>query len=242
MQARGMSKLAIFVEGQTEQIFVEKLVRYLGSHRNISIQVQRLEGGSKNRPRTMINISGTNEVTNQDYFIVIIDCGQDERVKSDIIERYNGLIASGYQAIIGIRDVYPIPRNSIQRLRDGLAFLLPTRPFPPLFVLGIMEIETWFLAEHTHFLHIHPDLTINRIQQNFGFNPSIDDLQIRDRPSKDLENIYFLEYIYYDKSRECIERTVNFLDFEILIGHIALRIADLKTLVDTIQSFFQRPI
>ncbi len=149
-----MSKLAIFVEGQTEQIFVEKLVRYLGSHRNISIQVQRLEGGSKN-------------------------------IKSDIIERYNGLIASGYQAIIGIRDVYPIPRNSIQRLRDGLAFLLPTRPFPPLFVLGIMEIETWFLAEHTHFLHIHPDLTINRIQQNFGFNPSIDDLQIRDRPSKD---------------------------------------------------------
>jgi len=97
-----MSKLAIFVEGQTEQIFVEKLVRYLGSHRNISIQVQRLEGGSKNRPRTMINISGTDEVTNQEFLILIMDCGQDERVKSDIIERYNGLIASGYQAIIGI--------------------------------------------------------------------------------------------------------------------------------------------
>src|SRR5712691_2082154 len=222
MQARGMNKLAIFVEGQTEQIFVEKLVRYLGSDHNMSIQVQRLGGGSKNRPRTIIEISGTSEVANQDYFILIMDCGQDERVKSDIVERYNGLMTSGYRIIIGVRDVYPIPRNAIQRLREGLAFRLPTSPVIPLFVLGIMEIETWFLAEHTHFLHIHPSLTVDRIQQNFGFNPSIDDMQLRACPSKDLEDIYFLEYIYYDKNRECIERTVNFLDFGIMIKQIAL--------------------
>jgi hypothetical protein len=105
-----------------------------------------------------------------------------------------------------------------------------------------MEIEAWFLAEYTHFLHIHPDLTIDRIQQNFGFNPNTDDMQLRAHPSKDLEDIYFLEYVYYDKSRECIERIVNFLGFDILIDRITLRINDLKILVDTIQSFFQRPI
>jgi hypothetical protein len=237
-----MNKLAIFVEGQTEQIFIEKLVRHLGGHHNMSIQVQRLEGGGKNRPRTITQISGTNEVTNQDYFILIMNCGQDERVKSDIIERYDGLITSGYQVIIGVRDVYPSPRNAIQRLREGLAFRLPTVPIIPLFVLEIMEIEAWFLAEHTHFLHIHPDLTIDRIQQNFGFNPSIEDMQLRDHPSKDLEDIYFLENIYYDKNRECIERTVNFLDFDIIVNQIAMNINDLGSLVKTIQDFFQAPI
>ena len=45
-----------------------------------------------------------------------MNCGQDERVKSDIIERYDGLIASGYQVIVGVRDVYPTARNAIQRL------------------------------------------------------------------------------------------------------------------------------
>ena len=84
-----MNKLVIFVEGQTEQIFVEKLVRFLGSEYNISIQVQRYGGGSRNRPRTIVKIFGTNESANPDYFILIVDCGQDERVKSDIIERYN---------------------------------------------------------------------------------------------------------------------------------------------------------
>jgi hypothetical protein len=36
-----MHKLAIFVEGQTEQIFVEKLVRYLGI-RQIALRIDDL--------------------------------------------------------------------------------------------------------------------------------------------------------------------------------------------------------
>jgi hypothetical protein len=186
-------------------------------------------------------MSGTSETTNQDYFILIIDCGQDERVKSDIIERYNGLITSGYQVIIGMRDAYPVLRDDIQRLRQGFAFRLPNRPVDPLLVLAIMEIETWFLGEHSHFLHIHPSLTVDRVQQNFGFNLTTDDMQLRDRPSRDLEDIYFLEYIYYNKTRECVERTVNALNFDMLIRQIALRIDDLGNLVNTIQHFFQRP-
>ena len=66
-------------------------------------------------------------------------------------------------------------------------------------------------------------------------------MQLRDRPSHDLEYIYFLEYISYDKTRACVERTVNILDFDILTRQIALRIDDLGNLVNTMQHFFQRP-
>jgi len=233
-----MNKIAIFVEGQTEQIFTEKLVCYLGSNYNIGIQMRRMYGGKRVRPRMVIEISGTNETTNQDYFILIVDCGNDERVKSDIIDHYNGLIENNYQVIVGIRDVFPSPRNNIQRLREGFAFRLPKDPVEPILVLAIMEVEAWFLAEHSHFLQIHPSLTIDRIKQNFGFNPSIDDVQLRDRPSKDLEDIYILENIDYHKTREHIERTVNILDFIIIIKALALGISDLGNLVNTIRHFF----
>lgn len=237
-----MNKLVIFVEGQTEQIFVEKLIRFLGSERNISIQVQRHGWGGRNRPRTIIKIFGANESTNPDYFILIIDCGQDERVKSDIIERYNGLIESGYQAIVAIRDVYPILRADIQRLRQGFAFNLPSSPVTPVLVLAIMELEAWFLAEYSHFFYLHPNLTIDQIQHELGFNLITDDMQLRDHPSTDLEDIYFLENMYYDKTRDCIERIVNALDFDTLTSRIALGINDLKRLVNTLQHFFEWPV
>jgi hypothetical protein len=165
MQAQRMSKLAIFVEGQTEQIFAERLIRYLGREKNIGIQVQRLSGGRKGSARTVTEITGTSEITHQDYFILIFNCGNDSRVKSDINDRYDGLMRENYQTIIGIRDVFPTPRDNIQKLREGFTWHLRIDPIEPLLVLEIMEIEAWFLAEHSHFLQIHPSLTIRVVPQ-----------------------------------------------------------------------------
>lgn len=233
-----MHKLAIFVEGQTEQIFAERLMRHLGREKNIGIQVQRLSGGRKGSARTVTEITGTSEITHQDYFVLIFDCGNDSRVKSDINDRYNGLMRENYQTIIGIRDVFPTLRDNIQKLREGFAWHLRTDPIEPLLVLEIMEIEAWFLAEHSHFLQIHPSLTIGRIKQSFGFDPSMDDMQLRDHPSKDLADIYFLEHIEYHKTREHVERTVNILDFGIITRKLTLGIRDLGNLVNTIRHFF----
>ncbi len=41
-----MKKLAIFVEGQTEMIFVEKLLTEIGTKKQISIRKEELKGGS----------------------------------------------------------------------------------------------------------------------------------------------------------------------------------------------------
>ena len=93
------------------------------------------------------------------------------------------------------------------------------------------------MAEHSHLLQIHPSLTVDRIKQSFGFDPGIDDMQLRDHPSKDLEDIYFLENIEYHKTREHVERTVNILDFGIITKKLTLGIRDLGNLVNTIRHF-----
>lgn len=233
-----MNKLAVFVEGTTEQILAEKLVHYLGSRQRVAIRVERMEGGRRSVGRAVTEIRGTSETGDHEYFVLIVDCGQDERVTSDIRERYDGLLASSYHTIVGIRDVYPRPRDHIQRLRDRFAFAMPNGPIQPLLVLGIMEAETWFLAEYSHFPRIHPALTVDRIERELGFNPLRDDMQLRDRPSSDLADVYFLEALNYHKTREHVERTVNSLNLDVVRDVLSARMPDLGTLICTIQRFF----
>lgn len=235
-----MNKLAIFVEGQTEQIFAEKLVLHLGADANVGIRVERVTGGRRGKPR-MIEIAGTRDPDGHDFFVLLVDCGQDERVKSDILDRYDRLIAANYGQIVGVRDVVPRARDDIQRIRDGFLFRLPKDPVIPILVLAIMEIEAWFLAEHSHFPRIHASLTIERITQELGFDPVNDDMQLRDHPAKDLEDAYFLETINYHKTRAHVERTVNSLDFSVVQNELATKIDDLGMLVARLQSFFGAP-
>jgi hypothetical protein len=200
-----------------------------------------VSGGRRRGSRRVVEITGTGEPESHEFFVLIIDCGQDERVKSDIIERYDGLIAASYEQIVGIRDVFPQPREDIEPIRIAFEFGLPNSPTKPILILAIMEVEAWFLAEHSHFPRVHASLTLERIKREFGFDPANDDTQLRDHPSKDLEDIYFLETINYHKSREHVERTVNSLDFSIVQKDVAARIDDLGNLVRLIQTFFETP-
>ena len=55
-----------------------------------------------------------------------------------------------------------------------------------------MEIEAWFLAEHTHFAKISPTITRDAIFSALRFDPEKDDLQARPTPAdacRDLDNI-----------------------------------------------------
>nr|VFJ88560.1 MAG: hypothetical protein BECKH772A_GA0070896_1000930 [Candidatus Kentron sp. H]VFJ90614.1 MAG: hypothetical protein BECKH772B_GA0070898_1001030 [Candidatus Kentron sp. H]VFJ96767.1 MAG: hypothetical protein BECKH772C_GA0070978_1000830 [Candidatus Kentron sp. H] len=233
-----MRNLAIFTEGRTEQIFAEKLVLFLAGGANVAVRVERVEGGRR-EPRRIVEIAGTGEPEGHEFFVLIIDCGQDERVKSDIRDRYKGLIEAGYQHIVGIRDLRPFKREDAHRVRQGFSFGWPNGPIKPALILAIMEIEAWFLAEYSHFSRVHEAITVERIRREFGFDPASDHMQLRERPAKDLEDIYFLEAIPYHKTREQVERTVSSLDFSLIRNHVATRIADLGKLVRLIEAFFE---
>ena len=231
-----MTKLAIFVEGQTEQLFVERLLLEIAGKRRVRIEKHEARGGKKGKRRIRL-IEASAPDSGQKFFVMIVDCGQDERVKSDIVERYDGLEKNGYQAIIGIRDVYPENRDDIPKLRRGLAYRVRTDPIQVLFVLAVMEIEAWFIAEHTHFARVSDELTPERIQAGVGFDPSTDDIELRDHPAADLHHIYQLVGLAYRKSKQHAERTVDILDYARVYLELGQQIGDLKALIESVDRF-----
>ncbi len=232
-----MKKLAVFVEGQTEQLFVEKLLEEAAGRNQIYIEKRQAFGGQSTKRKFKI-LHASVQNSNQKYFAQIVDCGADNRVKSDVVDRYDGLAAQGFDTIIAIRDVYPdVAYKDISTLRTGLRYKVKTRPLEVVFVLGVMELETWFISEHTHFQKIHPSLSPELIKTNLGFDPRTDDIQLRPHPADDLDKIYRLAGFPYTKNRNVVQRTVNVLDYERLYLELPARLPDLQALVKAIDQF-----
>ena len=231
-----MKKLAVFVEGHTEQLFLERLITEIAGAHTIVIEKRKLTGASHSIS-PWVNLSASAPASGQGYFVLIVDCSGYDRVKSAIRDNYVSLADSGYSAIFGIRDVYPIDHADIDKLRLGLDRGLETRPIRVVFALGVMEIETWFICEHTHFVRIDPLLTIAYIKDNLGFDPSVDDIQLRRIPSNDLNDIYGLVRQRYKKHFRSIQRMLDLLDYEHLYCNVLHRLPDLQTLVESIDAF-----
>ncbi len=91
-----MKRMAIFVEGQTEQMFAEGLIRRVAGERNIQIDAVKAHGGKLN-PRQFLEISTKSESdASKKYYVIIYDSNNDGRVLSDIIEKYDELVVNGY--------------------------------------------------------------------------------------------------------------------------------------------------
>jgi len=188
-----VKKLAIFVEGQTERVFIERLLTEVVRTRHLRIESYSAAGGGSAGARTLKLMQVVNPSSQEKFFAMIVDCGSDGRVRSDIGERYSTLVAAGYSAIIGIRDVYPdVVYADIPKLRVGLQTGLSETPIKVLFVLGVMEIESWFLSEFTHFNRVHANLTPGVIAHALGFDPEKEDMQVRTHPASDLNDAYHL--------------------------------------------------
>lgn len=233
-----MKKMTLFVEGQTELHFANRLLSEVIDNRKLQIVLLKASGGSQRSVRRFQVLQDSDTDTEKSFYIQIISSETDHRVRSDIQDNYDSLVQEGYDVIIGIRDVYPIPSKDIPKLRAGLAYRLKTEPISVCFVLGVMEIEAWFLANHTHFQYIHSDLTVSRIYSELGFNPSIEDMQTRSQPAKDLHEIYALEGLAYRKTRNQIQRTIDVLDYaEIYLSHRD-KFPDINVLMNKIDEFF----
>ena len=172
-----MNRLAIFVEGYTEILFVEKLINEIAGKNNVLIDHKKIIGGSKVR-RRILTVKAANPDASKKYYILLIDCGGDEQVKSRIIEEHRALTNKGYSKIIGIRDVRPnFTYAEIPKLEASLPKYIKTSLCPVRFILQIMEIEAWFLAETTHFSKISPSITLDTIKSALGFDPENEDME-----------------------------------------------------------------
>jgi hypothetical protein len=232
-----MNKMAVFVEGYTEVVFVDRLIEEIASESAVQIQWRRISGGTS-CPRTNHQLKAAGPNTGQNHFVVIHDCGGDDAVKSRMMEEYPQLADAGYSKVLCIRDVYPrFTRAEIPALEAGLQKYVRRKPIVVDFILSIMELEAWFLAECSHFPRIDPAITIATIRSSLGFDPEHEDMQLRPEPAEDLTRCYALGGKKYDKYNA--SQTVEALSFEEIYLNLAVKFPSLARLVGVIEEFLK---
>jgi hypothetical protein len=230
--------MAIFAEGYTEVEFDSRLIQEIASTRAITIESRKIRGGSTVPRRSEIitttHTDGVGDLTTHRF--LLFDCGGEDLVKSRMIEEYAGLEHAGYEEIICHRDVAPnFTHSEISRLEALLPLYVRTKPITVKFVLSVMEVEAWFLSEHTHFQKIAPTITTAAIAAALKFDPSKDDMRQRIAPGVDLENCYALGGKVYDKFAS--SPTMDALDYVTVFVETVEKFPHLKVLCEAITSF-----
>jgi hypothetical protein len=230
-----MNKLAIFVEGQTELLFMDRLLSEIANSNHLLVE----HFGALGKLRTFKMVRSSQRGNpNAEHYVQIVDCHSDTTVKSYILERYPSLSNAGFWAAIGIRDVFPNNAYAqINSLRAGLANGMRQNPVRVEFILGVMEIESWFIAEHTHFERISPLLTNTSITAAMGYNPITADLEQRPNPADDLHRIYGIAGMSYTKRRRDCERIIKNFDFALIYCELVNRFSDFRRLIQIINDF-----
>jgi hypothetical protein len=230
-------KIACFVEGQTEQIFVERLFQEIAGHKNISIKTYKFQGGKANRKIQTLKLS---TIKNAPFIVLLYDCGNDAHVVSDIIKQHQSLTKKGYEKILGLRDLYPKPLGKKEEIETGIRGIL--RPLqkigvPISVILAVMEIEAWFLAEWHYFDKLDSRLTPDFILQELNLDLINTDVEKRPHPTEDLKDIYRLVSRKYDKNEKASQEIINNLDYEFLYVDLVKSVNQLKRFIDEIDSF-----
>jgi len=234
-----MNRLAVFVEGYTELVFVEKLVEEIAGKNKVVIQQQKIRGGGKGRrgvKRSSAIVKAANPVGGEKYYVLIVDCGGDELVKPRIVEEYDNLARAKYLKIIGMRDVRPKYDHSTMRdLEAKLPKFVKSKPIPVEFVLAVLEVEAWFLAEATHFPKIDPAITVAAIIAALKFDPENDDMEQRLTPTDDMQDCYAMGGKSYEKN--LAQDTMDALDFNLIYLELWKKFKHLERLINSLTAF-----
>lgn len=226
-------KTAIFVEGQTELIFVREYLLKIFEYQNIGIECYTLFRDDS------LNYAAFSYPESAEYrslaenFYQIINVGNDNAVVTQILNREKYLWNAGFSRIIGLRDMYSKAYRELNKesgkidpdLNEAFKSAVKkeilkrsNKPNQIHFTFAIMEGESWILGFHNCFEKIHPLLTTDYIKQCLGFDlEEIDPETTFFHPAKVLEQIYALANEKYNKSRGNIESIMNSLqkeDFE----------------------------
>jgi hypothetical protein len=222
-----MSAFAIFVEGQTELIFVERLLFEILDYQGLRIELETQHGGFYHE----IGVRGA-PPANACHNVLLVNCACDGKVLSAIEERANKLRNAGYDRILGLRDIHPAPSDELEDIYELTANRLVSMPLPCKMVIAVREIEAWFIADTEHFGRYNPLLTSAFIQQKIGVDVAQQDVEQIPHPAKLLGNIYSLVGGTYDKKLKEAHRVVAILNYEYLYLEAPDSIPALKKFVD----------
>jgi hypothetical protein len=222
-----MRKIAIFVEGQTELIFVREFLKIVYEYSGLHIECYTLFSDFKLRPE---EYSYGNE--NEENYYQVINIGNDNAVLSRIKRRMASLTKAGFEKIIGLRDMYSsdykqlsktIDHGIINDFREGVEKQIAEIPNHEKikFIFAIMEVEAWFLAMRSLIEKQHPELTIKKIKDELKFDLVNNDPEVTYfHPATILREIFQLVNMDYKKHKDELNAFFShaeYADFEQLI-------------------------
>jgi hypothetical protein len=225
-----MRRVAIFAEGLTEIIFIQRLIEEIGDRNKIAFETRSLRGNKFSvMQSTPIALGQTNT------FVLLVNCNNDERVKSALLDQRESLEKSGYSYLIGLRDLYPLSLSDLGLVESRLQYGVPTKGIPTRLLLSVSEVEAWFVQESTHFERIHPDFTVDYIKSLTGFDIASVSADLIIQPSKLIDDVYSSRGLRYAKKKNQIQRTVSALDFAALYLTCSTRLPHLARFVNCIE-------
>jgi hypothetical protein len=228
---KSMKKIAVFVEGQTEQIFASELLKNIFGHAKVDIEELQFTG--KESSRWIHTIRSVDVTASTEYLFRIYDChggGNKSTVKSDIIEQFPRLVKESFSFVVGIRDVYPLP--DLNKLKSMIYSGLPTGAILPVKIfLAVREIEAWFLAEENHYHFIDESLTVSKVNTIVGFDITTTSTETINHPSLTLKKVYQSVGKDYKKKKWEVEQTVYALEYDNLYMTVRKRNNSLNELL-----------
>lgn len=229
-----VKRLAFFVEGQTEQIFLKSLLEHIAGQKKIDVEVTTYQSANITKLELTKRRIFRSDL---EYFVLVTNCENDEKVKSVILDQRPTLTNAGYSLILGLRDLYPKTLADIAEVKRNIAYGLPTAGVPTHILLAVTEIEAWFLQDHTHYSKIDATLLHPNFKAGFGFDPMMDSAENVVWPSDLLHRIYQSGGKAYKKSRRHVDRTVGVLDYDEMYVNYPAKLPHLRELVNHINTF-----
>ena len=212
-----MIKTAIFVEGQTELVFVRELLLKVFEYQRIALECYTLFTDSSFIPAEYAFPNQEAE-----YFFQVINVGNDQSVLSRILRREEYMRHEGFVRIIGLRDMYSRQyREEAQNHKiDPILnqkFIVGARAqiksTNTYFSFAIMEVEAWLLGLRKVFAKMDERLTAEFIEEKLGFNlDTIDAEEAFFHPANQVNDLFGLIGKHYNKSKG---------DINAIVSHIA---------------------
>jgi len=205
-----MRKIAFFVEGQTERIFLEYFIGEYLSPTNRKLDTYEIRGDN------LITITKGINYPDPYYYFFIYDVGNDEKVNSVILEQAKSMFEDkNYYAIIGLRDLHPNPKISYSSIKDSFSELFDSEPYADNIhlVLSVMQIEAWLLGDFNVFSLIDHRLSPEYINRNLSINLENDNIEDYNNPAATLNRIFNLIDKSYSKHSSEVHSICSRIDF-----------------------------
>lgn len=228
-------KIAVYVEGQAELIFVRELLCKWFEYDSKKLEFECYSLRNYDIPGHEVPYSFGNK--DSDYHYTIINVGNDTRALSVAISNAQRSIAAGFDRIVVLRDMYcedyhnlaqkfGRPRTIINSLSEkfiaGAEQTIHNKGLQDLISIrfAIMEVEAWFLGMGWYLNKVDSSLTQTYLKSTFGIDLDADVEDIEYHPAELLKDIYTHVGKGYGKHASEVNSIMSHLDkedFEMLL-------------------------